>query len=131
MREGITIAPTKENLQVVMDYVDAEMEKHDIDIKKSHKVSLVVDELFANIIAYSGAEWAQLIIRCEEQEIQLYFRDNGVPYNPLETQEPDTQASAEERAIGGLGIFLCRKLTDDMQYRYVNGVNVVNVTMKK
>ena len=62
--------------------------------------------------------------------MQLVFCDNGEPYNPLAAKEPDVTASAEERAIGGLGIFMVRKMMDNVEYMYKGGQNVLTLTMK-
>ena len=57
----------------------------------------------------------------------LSFIDEGVPFNPLESDEPDVSLSAEERAIGGLGIFLVKKTMDSIKYRYENGQNILTI----
>lgn len=53
----------------------------------------------------------------------LTFTDNGIPYNPLDTEDPDITSSSEERKIGGLGIYLVKKNMDEMKYEYVNQQN--------
>ena len=62
--------------------------------------------------------------------LYITFRDQGIPYNPLEKEDPDVTLSAEERQIGGLGIFLVKKMMDDVHYEYRDGFNVLTV-MKK
>ena len=61
--------------------------------------------------------------------IALTFIDNGVPYNPLEKEDPDTTLSAEDRKIGGLGIYMVKKNMDEMEYEYSEGKNILS--MKK
>jgi anti-sigma regulatory factor (Ser/Thr protein kinase) len=61
--------------------------------------------------------------------MKLTFIDNGPPFNPLDATEPDTTLSAQERKIGGLGIFLVRKTMDDMQYSY-DDANILTITKK-
>ena len=53
--------------------------------------------------------------------------DHGIPYNPLEKADPDTTLSAEERQIGGLGIFMVKKSMDDMKYRREDGMNILTI----
>ena len=61
--------------------------------------------------------------------LSIEIKDAGTPFNPLAREDPDITASAEERNIGGLGIFLCKKLMDEIKYEYRDGCNIL--TMKK
>jgi anti-sigma regulatory factor (Ser/Thr protein kinase) len=61
--------------------------------------------------------------------LSIELRDAGKPFNPLDNPDPDITLGAEERQIGGLGIFLCKKMMDEVSYRYTDGCNVL--TMKK
>ena len=65
----------------------------------------------------------------DDNRIMLVFTDNGSPYNPLDKEDPDTTLSAEEREIGGLGIFMVKKTMDDVTYEYSSGYN--RLTLKK
>ena len=60
--------------------------------------------------------------------LDLPLRDAGVPFNPLAQDDPDITLGAQEREIGGLGIFLCKKMMDSINYRYENGNNVLTMT---
>ena len=60
---------------------------------------------------------------------EIVFEDSGIQYNPLANEEPDITLSAEERQIGGLGIFITRKTMDDVSYEYKDGKN--NLTLRK
>ena len=53
--------------------------------------------------------------------------DNGAEYDPLEKEDPDVTLSAEDRQIGGLGIFMVKKIMDEVDYRYENGKNVLTL----
>ena len=57
----------------------------------------------------------------------ITYIDNGVPYNPLEKEDPDTSLSAEEREIGGLGIYMVKKSMDDITYEYKDGQNILAI----
>ena len=65
----------------------------------------------------------------ENNKLNLIFEDDGRPYNPLETDDPDITLSAEERQIGGLGIFMVKKMTESMDYKYENSKNVLKLVM--
>ena len=58
------------------------------------------------------------------------FEDGGVQFNPLAKENPDVTLTAQERQIGGLGIFICKKIMDDIQYNYTNGKNILTMTKK-
>ena len=64
-------------------------------------------------------------------DITIAFIDGGIPYNPLERSDPDLPLGADERKIGGLGIFLSKALTDSMNYRYENGKNILVITKER
>ena len=57
----------------------------------------------------------------------IQFLDNGKPYNPLEKEDPDVTLSAEERSIGGLGIFMVKKSMDSLDYEYQDGKNILTI----
>ena len=61
--------------------------------------------------------------------LSLRFEDDGKPYDPTTAAEPDITASAEQREIGGLGIFMARKMMDHMDYMYKDGSNVLTLTL--
>ena len=66
-------------------------------------------------------------MQTEPRAVVMTFMDSGIPYNPLEKEEPDTTLSAEEREIGGLGIFIVKKTMDEISYRYENEKNILTV----
>ena len=99
-------------------------------MKLSTKLMVAVDEIYSNIIRYSGATEATVRILKDADTVRLTFCDNGKPYNPLDAKEPDITSSAEDRAIGGLGIFMVRKMMDNVEYMYKDGQNVLTLSMK-
>ena len=64
------------------------------------------------------------------ERLCIEFSDQGVPFNPLEKPDPDITLSAEERNIGGLGIFLTKKFMDKVEYRFENGSNILYIEKK-
>lgn len=98
------------------------------------KIHLSVEEVVENVVDYAyegGMGWMEAGTELDSSGLVLtiIIKDAGVPFNPLEKEDPDITASAEERKIGGLGIFLCKQMMDSVSYRYENGCNVL--TMKK
>jgi anti-sigma regulatory factor (Ser/Thr protein kinase) len=93
-------------------------------------IRLVVEELIVNIVNYSGSDYIDIELVRDKDSITLCFRDNGIPFNPLERVMPDTTLPLEKRQIGGLGIYLVIKKTDAISYEYTNGENILTVSKK-
>ena len=93
-------------------------------------IRLVAEELVVNIVDYAGSEYLDVELMRDEDSITLRFRDGGVPFNPLDEEEPDITLPLKERRIGGLGIFLVIKKMDSVEYENTNGENILTV-MKK
>ena len=99
------------------------------------KVNLVVEEFGINIMNYGyddGVHTFSINLRSGEESLTIEFIDDGKPFNPLEdAPEPDTESSVEDRAIGGLGLFLVHTMTDDLQYRREDCKNLSTMVMRK
>lgn len=98
-------------------------------------INLAAEEIFVNIVQYGFSNSAvkkDIIINCfikESSVFHLQFCDMGIPFNPLQKQMPLIDTSIEERSIGGLGIYLAKKLMDEITYEFINGKN--KLTLKK
>ncbi len=127
----LTVSAKAENLDQVMGFVDAEIEKYDCPPKAQMQIDIAVEELFINIANYAYApDEGEATIRVEIDDtpaVTITFIDQGVPYDPLAKADPDVTLSAEEREIGGLGIFMVKKSMDDMKYEYKDGSNVLSI----
>lgn len=115
--------------------IDTELEAVSCPLKNRMQLDVITDEVFSNICRYAygaGAGDASVCFRFdgEKNEVSLTFRDRGIPYDPLESPEPDVTLSAEEREIGGLGIFLVKQLADGVRYERDGDTNVLTVTKK-
>ncbi len=121
-----------ENIPAVTEFVETELEKLDFPMKSTMQVCVAIDEIFSNIVKYAytgkrGPVTLKFIAKEEPRSIYLRFEDEGIPYNPLTNTDPDTSLTAEERSIGGLGIFVVKKTMDDMKYKYENGKNILTI----
>ena len=128
----LTIAATVENIEVVTDFVNQQLEALDCPMKAQMQIDIAIDELFSNIARYSyNPEVGQATVRVEVVEdplaVTITFIDNGVPYDPLAKADPDVTLSAEEREIGGLGIYMVKKTMDDITYEYKDGQNILSI----
>jgi len=108
-------------------YVSEYCETNGFDIKTVTKASVCCDELVSNVIRYSGATFGEINLSVEEGNILvIQIIDDGKKFNPLEDAEiPDINASLEERKIGGLGIFMVRKMALFMDYKRTDNKNVL------
>jgi len=125
-------AAQDEELPQVIGFIEGELEKAECPPKTVMQISLCVEELFTNVANYAypdGNGEVSFAITCKDNEMMLRMSDSGIPFDPLKRDDPDVTLSAEERQIGGLGIFIVKKTMDDVQYEYKNGRNIL--TMKK
>ncbi|MBQ2257697.1 MAG: ATP-binding protein, partial [Lachnospiraceae bacterium] len=107
----LTIEAKTENLEKVLAFVDKHLEEKECAIKVQMQIDVAVEELFVNIAQYAyDSDTGMVTIQVEIQEeplaVMITFIDNGVPYNPLAKEDPDITLAAEERQIGGLGIYM-------------------------
>ena len=128
----LTVDAAVENIEVVTDFVNEELEKLDCPVKARRQIDVAIDELFGNIARYAyspdvGKATVRFSVEENPLEVTITFIDNGIPFNPLEKSNPDTHLSAEERPIGGLGIFLVKKSMDLVEYEYKNEQNILKI----
>ena len=131
----LTLAAEIESISSVTDFVNEELEAIGCPMKTQIQIDIAIDELFSNIVFYayephSGSVTVQFEVESDPPAVRLTFIDSGKPYNPLEAEEPDITSSAEDRKIGGLGIFMVRKSMDDMQYAFRDGQNILTIRKK-
>lgn len=131
----ITLDAKIENIAAATDFVVEQLEALDCSIKAQTQIDLAIDELFTNIASYAYAPGeGKATVRFEFDEAtrmaSITFIDWGVPYDPLAKPDPDVTLSAEERPIGGLGIFLVKKTMDAMEYRREDDRNMLTIRKK-
>ena len=113
------------NLKTVNDFIHSFLPS-DCEASVLNQIDLAVEEIFVNIAHYAyGEKGGEASVSCglSQKTITVTFEDSGIPFNPLEKTDPDLSLSAEEREIGGLGIFLTKKFMDTISYVYEDGKN--------
>lgn len=128
----MTIPATVGNIEKVTAFVDEQLEQIDCPPKAQMQIDIAIDELFGNIAQYAyNPDTGPATVRVEVTQspisVVITFIDHGIPYDPLKTAEPDITLSAEERTIGGLGIFMVKKTMDEITYEYKNGQNILRI----
>lgn len=130
----LVVEASDENLPVALDFIERHLDQADCPMKQRMQIRLAAEEIFVNIAHYAYTpEKGNATVRVEVTEkpiaVTITFVDNGIPYDPLAREDPDITLPAEERNIGGLGIFITKKTMDDVSYEYKDGKNIL--TLKK
>ena len=128
----LVIEADVQNLDQVLDFVNAELESCDCSPKTQIQIDVAVEELYVNIAHYAykpnkGNALIRVAFNDDKDRVFITFIDSGVPYNPLEKPDPDVTLSIDERAVGGLGIFMVKKSMDNMIYEYKDGQNILTI----
>lgn len=131
----LTVPARTEALEAVQAFLEKQLEGWDCPPGFRMRLSLVAEEIFVNIAHYAypdGAGDAVIGAQVSGQPpvLTLRFADHGIPFDPLAQPEADITLSAQERPIGGLGIFLTRKIMDEATYSYEDGQNILTLRKK-
>ena len=123
-----------ENLPTVTEWVDEMLGILDVPAKPRMQIGLAVEEVFVNIAKYAytpgvGDALLRVGYEMDRSTVKLTFLDSGVPYDPLGKEDPDVTLSAEDRAVGGLGIYLVKQSMDHVDYQRSQDYNIL--TLKK
>ena len=122
------------NIAVAAENIDAFCARHGLAEQIAFEVNLAVDELVTNTISYGydddGEHRIDLVLHLEGGALVIEIADDGRAFDPLQAPEPDIEASLQDRAKGGLGIYLVRKTMDTVAYRRHDGRNVVTLTKR-
>jgi anti-sigma regulatory factor (Ser/Thr protein kinase) len=127
---SITVPAQTGRLDEVLTFAGGAARDAGLDIKQLNNVSIAVEEIFVNIAHYaypSGEGDVTVSVTVSQDRLTIEFRDSGTPYDPLAKTDPDTSLSADEREIGGLGVFMVKKLMDGVSYRYEDGKNILTM----
>lgn len=124
-----------QELDSVLDFVNGELDKLECPMRAAMQIDIAVEEIFVNIANYAyGSGVGEAEIRMEGEAggsgARITFLDSGVPYDPLQKEDPDITLPAAQRNIGGLGIFMVKKSMDDLSYEYRGGQNVLQLLKK-
>lgn len=130
----IEIEAKVENLYIVLDFINDGLNKLECPLMARKHIEIAAEEIFVNISNYAyspevGTATIRVEIEDDPMAVCMIFIDGGVQYDPLKKEDPDITLPAEDRPIGGLGIFMTKKCMDDIMYTYENGKNIL--TLKK
>ena len=91
------------------------------------KTEVAIEEAVVNIVNYSQANWVELKIKNDKLKISITLSDDGIPFDPTNQAEVDTERATAERQVGGLGIALLRKIADEVRYERIDGINTLTI----
>lgn len=126
----LTVDAQVENLDEVLDFIDAHLEEWECPMKTITQINIAVEEIFVNIAHYAYEHHdgkAKINLARKGNNAEIVFTDSGIPYNPLAKPDPDVTLSAEERQIGGLGIYIVKKSMDAVSYEHLDSNNVLTI----
>lgn len=130
-----TFPAKTESLSDVISYVEQTLQSFQCPLKIQMSICVAVEEIFINIAHYAypkSTGYMTMHISFDEKSRIITFRitDKGIHFNPLKKPDPDITLSAQEREIGGLGIFIAKKTMDSLSYTYVNNENILTMIKK-
>jgi len=122
-----------EELTTLAEQIDNLSEEWEISRALAMNINLVIEEAISNIIFYAFADKDKHLIKIsislENKRLTIRITDDGIPFNPLVQQQPNIYLSAEERPVGGLGIFLISQIMNELNYTRNGNENIL--TLKK
>ncbi len=129
----LEVSASKENLDQVIGFISECLEAAQCPFKQKMQLEVAAEEIFVNIASYaydSATGRAEIEFSCEDDAVSITFADRGAAFDPLGKEDPDISLSAEERKIGGLGIFMVKKTMDNVTYRRENDRNILTIIKK-
>ena len=126
----LRIAAEVGKLTDVLFFIDTLLADAGCPMKAPMQIDVALEELFVNIAHYAypnSAGDAEIDVNVTQEYIEITLTDSGIPYDPLAKPDPDITLSAAERAIGGLGIFMSKKLMDEISYKREDGKNILTI----
>ena len=120
------------SIPIITDFVNAQLEEKSFSSKTIRQIDIAIDEILSNIARFAyapstGTVAVRINFEDDFKKVVLVFEDQGTPYNPIEKEDPDVTLSAEEREIGGLGIYLVKKTMDEIDYERKDGKNLLTI----
>lgn len=130
---SLTLEANNKNLPRLFDFLTGDMNRKSIDKETQFKLIMVAEEIFSNIAQYAYAQpggTVDITTRLLADDYIVCFADEGKKFNPLKNKTPNIKADIKHRNIGGLGVFLSKKLSNKIEYTHQNGQNILTVHMK-
>ena len=132
----LTVEAVTENLGRVLDFLNSRLSELGCSPRAKMQIEVALEEIFVNVASYAyagdsgeGRQRGEVTIRVEDSKeplsVEVTISDNGIPFDPLARDDPDVTLTAEERRIGGLGIYMVKKSMDHVRYECRDGRNIL------
>lgn len=130
----LKISASIDKLEIMIEFILDSIKNIETDKKQFGKLRLVSEEVLVNVINYAyPAKIGEILIKTDvspEKELTIQIIDSGIPFNPLEKDDPNINLPMEERKIGGLGIFMVKNIMDSINYEYTDNKNILTLVKK-
>lgn len=130
---SLVMEAERENLPQALAFIDKHLEEVGCPMKEQMQIDVAAEEIFVNIASYAyapGRGKVMIHMDTNEGEAAITFVDSGMQYDPLAKEDPDVTLSAEDRQIGGLGIFMVKNSMDDVRYEYKDNKNKLTLVKR-
>ncbi len=131
--KDLRIEADVKRLSEVLGFIDGMLEEHEVSPKIQMQIDVAIEEIFVNIAHYAypgGRGDVNIHAAISDNEVQFTLTDSGIPYDPLAKEDPDITLCADERQVGGLGIYMVKKQMDNMAYEYRDGHNILKISKR-
>ena len=130
--KSITVPANDVDTAPIVEFVKQELSHYDCPSHALYQIEVAIEEILVNIVKYAGlSDTDGVEIRCEVLDdplrVVVQFLDEGIPFDPLAKDDPDISAKALMEREGGLGIFMVKKMMDDVSYEYESGKNTLTI----
>ena len=133
-KHSLTLPNDIETIPQLNEFIDTVAEEIGLDMSLTMSLNLAIEEAVVNVMEYAYPEGEQgnvdIEVSADDKWLTFIISDNGIPFDPTTQEDADTTLSAEERPIGGLGIFLVRQLMDSINYQRKDGKNILTLSKK-
>lgn len=130
----IRLSNDVQEIPLLNAFVDEICELNGLDDMTTMQMNLAIEEAVVNVMNYAYPEgtkgFVDITSMSDDEYLQFVISDNGKPFDPTTKEEVDTTLPVEKRRIGGLGIFLVRKMMDNVKYEYKDGQNILTLRKK-
>ena len=134
LKRSLTLPNDVQTIGQLSEFVEGVCEELEFDMEETMSMNLALEEAVVNVMNYAYPSGTvgqvQIVAEANDQRLKFTIIDSGSPFDPTAKEDVDTTLSAEERPVGGLGIFLVRQLMDSINYERIDGRNVLTLRKK-
>lgn len=129
--DQFTTEAVQERMPEAGAFLEERMEAAGLEVGMIQKLDIVIDELLSNIVNHSQAKQMTVGIACTQEKVTLLFADDGTPYDPTQISDSGLEGALDGDSIGGWGLKMVKRMTDEMKYSYQSGKNTLLVVKKR